>query len=161
MAFAEKNGSLKGFSGVERECSQVEVLTAAVDICIPAATAHQINAEIAKNLKCRILAEGANNPVTPDGDRVLKEREKEIFLLPDILANAGGVTVSYFEWVQGLQNFFWSAAEVNQQLSKIMTKAFGEVVQFKKERSVYMRTATSMLAVNRVTTAMLARGLYP
>ncbi len=161
MEYVAKNGSLKGFEGVERTCSQTDVLTAPVDICIPAATAHQVNAEVAKNLKCRIFAEGANNPVTLDGDRVLKEREKEIFVIPDILANAGGVTVSYFEWVQGLQNFFWSAKEVNRELAKIMTKAFAEVVEFKKERGVYMRTATSMLAVNRVAQAMLARGLYP
>lgn len=161
VMYAEKNGTLKGFSGVQNEISQKDVLCAPVDIVIPAATAHQIDGDVAKNLKCRILAEGANNPVTPDGDMVLKERQKEVFLIPDILANAGGVTVSYFEWVQGLQNFFWSAKEVNKELAKIMSKAFLEVVSFRDERNVYMRTATSMLAVNRVAQAMLARGLYP
>jgi len=161
VAYAEAHGNLKGFEGVQNECSQKDVLCAPVDILVPAATAHQINAEVAMNLKCRILAEGANNPVTPDGNKVLKERQKEIFLIPDILANAGGVTVSYFEWVQGLQNFFWSAKEVNKELSKIMTKAFLEVVTYQKEKGVDMRTATSMLAINRVAAAMLARGLYP
>jgi len=161
VAYAEAHGNLKGFEGVQKECSQKEVLCSPVDILVPAATAHQIDGEVAMNLKCRILAEGANNPVTPDGNKVLKERQKEIFLIPDILANAGGVTVSYFEWVQGLQNFFWSAKEVNKELNKIMTKAFLEVVAFQKEKGVDMRTATSMLAVNRVAAAMLARGLYP
>jgi len=161
VKYAETHGNLKGYEGVQKECSQKEVLCAPVDILVPAATAHQIDAEVAMNLKCRILAEGANNPVTPDGNKVLKERQKEIFLIPDILANAGGVTVSYFEWVQGLQNFFWSAKEVNKELNKIMTKAFLEVVAYQKEKGVDMRTATSMLAINRVAAAMLARGLYP
>jgi len=159
-AHCEQRGSLEGFENAER-VSQADVLTAKVDILIPAATAGQVTKEIAENMKCRIYAEGANNPTTEDGDQVLRERSKEIFVIPDILANAGGVTVSYFEWVQGLQNFFWSAKEVNRELAKLMTKAFNEVVEFQKERDVYMRLAAQMLAVRRVSTAMLARGLYP
>ena len=160
MAYAKKHGNLKGFPGADT-CSQFDVLTAKADIVIPAATASQITKEVAEKMSCRILAEGANNPTAPEGDHVLRERQSEIFVIPDILANAGGVTVSYFEWVQGLQNFFWSSKEVNRELAKIMTKAFQEVVTLHKERKVYMRIAAQMLAVNRVATAMLARGLYP
>ena len=107
------------------------------------------------------MAEGANNPTTTAGDKILRERQKEIFIIPDILANAGGVTVSYFEWVQGLQNFFWSAKEVNKELAKVMVKAFDEVWDFHQEKKVYMRLAAQMLAVQRVSSAMLIRGLYP
>ncbi|PIR22862.1 MAG: glutamate dehydrogenase [Deltaproteobacteria bacterium CG11_big_fil_rev_8_21_14_0_20_45_16] len=160
MNYAKEHGNLKGFPGADT-CSQIDVLTANADIVIPAATASQITKEVAEKMRCRILAEGANNPTTPEGDQILRERQNEIFVIPDILANAGGVTVSYFEWVQGLQNFFWSSKEVNRELAKIMTKAFQEVLTFHKERKVYMRIAAQMLAVNRVATAMLARGLYP
>lgn len=158
--YCEQKGSLEGFGNVER-ISQEDVLTAKVDILIPAATAAQVTKEIAEKLQCRIFAEGANNPTTAEGDQVLRERQNEIFVIPDILANAGGVTVSYFEWVQGLQNFFWSAKEVNRELAKLMTKAFDEVVALHREKKMYMRVAAQMLAVRRVSTAMLARGLYP
>lgn len=160
MAYAETNHTLKGYKGAE-PCSQKDVLCADAEIVIPAAMERQVDDQIAKNLKCRILAEGANGPVTTEGDRVLRERQKEIFLIPDVLANAGGVTVSYFEWVQGLQNYFWDASEVDEQLAKIMRKAFAEVVQTQKERGVFMRTAAQILGVERVAKAMLARGLYP
>lgn len=153
-------GQLKGFTEAEA-INPEEVLTAKVDIVIPAATAGQITREVAEKMQCRILAEGANNPTTVDGDIVLRERRNEIFLIPDILANAGGVTVSYFEWVQGLQNFFWSSKEVNHELAKLMTKAFHEVLKYHQEQETYMRLAAQMLAVKRVSTAMLARGLYP
>lgn len=160
MEFAAKNGSLKGFTEADT-CTQEDVLTAPVDILIPAATGSVIDAKIAKNLKCKILAEGANGPTTTEGDLVLKERQKEIFLIPDILANAGGVTVSYFEWVQGLQNFFWTAKEVNRELAKLMTKAFEEVLEVQKRHKTFMRTSAQILGIERVAKAMLARGLYP
>lgn len=160
MEYTKKNGSMKGYPSCE-SISGEEVLTANVDVLIPAATAGQITKEIAENLNCRILAEGANHPTTNEADLILRERHKEIFLIPDILANAGGVTVSYFEWVQGLQNFFWSAKEVNRELAKIMVKAFAEVLEFHESRKVPMRVAAQMLAVTRVSNAMLARGLYP
>lgn len=89
------------------------------------------------------------------------EKIKIFFLIPDVLANAGGVTVSYFEWVQGLQNFFWSAKEINRELAKLMTKAFYEVLDVQKENNCYMRTASQILGIKRVAAAMLARGLYP
>ncbi len=160
FAYATKNGNLTGFPDADK-CSQVDVLTAPADIVIPAATGSQIDGKVAAKLKCRILAEGANGPTTLEGDAVLKERDKEIFVIPDILANAGGVTVSYFEWVQGLQNFFWTEKEVNRELAKLMTKAFEEVLEVQRRHKVYMRTAAQILGIERVAKAMLLRGLYP
>ncbi len=112
----------------------------------------------ANRLKCRILAEGANGPTTLEADRILED--KGVFILPDILANAGGVIVSYFEWVQDLQNFFWTEAEVNQKLKEMMSRSFGEVLQMSKKEKVGMRLAAQMIGVSRVTHAMLWRGLY-
>lgn len=158
--YVREQGSLEGLPEAEK-ISNEDVLTAKVDILIPAASAAQITKEIAEKMQCRILAEGANNPTTTEGDRIIRERADEIFVIPDILANAGGVTVSYFEWVQGLQNFFWSAKEVNRELAKLMTKAFHEVVEISTERKLHMRLAAQIKAVERVSSAMLARGLYP
>jgi glutamate dehydrogenase (NAD(P)+) len=158
--YVQKNRSLKGFTEAD-SISQEDVLTAPVDIVVPAATGHVINEKVAQKLKCKILAEGANGPTTTEGDKVLKERQKEILLVPDVLANAGGVTVSYFEWVQGLQNFFWSAKEINRELAKLMTNAFEEVATTQRKHNVYMRVAAQMVGIERVTRAMLARGLYP
>ncbi|MDB5037324.1 MAG: gdhA [Bacteriovoracaceae bacterium] len=160
LDYVEKNKSLKGYTEGD-SISQKDVLTAPADIVVPAATGHQIDEKVAAQLKCRILAEGANGPTTTEGDRVLKERQKDILVIPDVLANAGGVTVSYFEWVQGLQNFFWSAKEINRELAKLMTKAFEEVMETQKKHKVFMRTAAQMVGIERVAKAMLARGLYP
>jgi glutamate dehydrogenase (NAD(P)+) len=160
VEYATKHGNLTGFKGADT-CTQYDVLTAPADIVIPAATGSQIDEKVAKNMKCRIIAEGANGPTTTEGDLVLKERQKEIFVLPDVLANAGGVTVSYFEWVQGLQNFFWSSKEINRELARVMTKAFEEVISVQKKHGCYMRTAAQIVGIERVSKAMLARGLYP
>ena len=160
IAYMTAKGSLAGFTEGDK-ISQTEVLTAKADVVIPAALGHQIDAKVASEMKCRIIGEGANGPTTIEGDLVLKERQNEIFVVPDVLANAGGVTVSYFEWVQGLQNFFWSAKEVNRELSNLMTKAFAEVLELKKQHNLYMRVAAQMLGIDRVAKAMLARGLYP
>ncbi|HJL42427.1 MAG TPA: Glu/Leu/Phe/Val dehydrogenase [Myxococcales bacterium LLY-WYZ-16_1] len=138
-----------------------ELLKLDVDVLVPAALGGVIDAKIASQLKCRILAEGANGPVTSDGNVVLRERQDEIFVVPDILANAGGVIVSYFEWVQGLQSFFWSSKEINQRLFKILNDAFQECVNFKDKFKTDMRTATLALGIHRVSEAMLARGLFP
>jgi glutamate dehydrogenase (NAD(P)+) len=118
----------------------------------------QITKENAGRLQCRILAEGANGPTTLEADAVLKE--KGIFLIPDILANAGGVVVSYFEWVQDLQNFFWTEEEVNQKLRDILVRAFREVLRMSQEEKVDMRLAALMIGIDRVARAMLWRGLY-
>ena len=109
-------------------------------------------------LHCRLLAEGANGPTTPEADAIL--RDKGIFLIPDILANAGGVVVSYFEWVQDLQNFFWTEDEVNKKLREILVKAFHEVLDMSQTQKVDMRMAALMIGIERVTKAMLWRGLY-
>ena len=138
-----------------------ELLTLNVDVLIPAALGGQINESIAERLRCRIIVEGANGPVTAEGNVVLKKREDEIFVVPDILANAGGVVVSYFEWVQGLQAFFWSQEEINQRLYKILDEAFANCLSFKEKFETDLRTATLMLGIHRVSEAMMTRGLFP
>jgi glutamate dehydrogenase (NAD(P)+) len=128
------------------------------DILIPAALEMQITKENAHRLRCRILAEGANGPTTLEADAIL--REKDVFLIPDILVNAGGVIVSYFEWVQDLQNFFWTEEEVNKKLREILGRAFHEVLNMSLKQKVDMRLAALMIGVDRVARAMLWRGLY-
>ncbi len=150
---------LEGYPRAE-PINNEQLLTLKADILVPAALGGVIDANIAERLQCRIVAEGANGPVTSEGDSVLRHR-KDIFVIPDVLANAGGVTVSYFEWVQGLQSFFWSSKEINQRLFQIMSTAFNECVKFKEKFKTDMRTATLMLGIHRVSEAMLARGLFP
>ncbi len=118
----------------------------------------QISGENAGRLKCRILAEGANGPTTPEADEIL--RQKDVFVIPDVLANAGGVIVSYFEWVQDLKNFFWTEEEVNKRLRQILSKAFHEVLDMSQKEKVDMRMAALMIGVDRIARAMLWRGLY-
>ena len=141
-----------------QKISNAEVLELKCDILVPAALGMQITKENAHRLQCRILAEGANGPTTLEADAILKERE--IFLIPDILANAGGVVVSYFEWVQDLQNFFWTEQEVNQKLRDILVRAFHEVLHMSQRERVDMRSAALMIGIDRVARAMLWRGLY-
>ena len=138
--------------------SNTEILELKCDILVPAALEMQITKENAPRLQCRLLAEGANGPTTLEADAILKERE--IFLIPDILANAGGVVVSYFEWVQDLQNFFWTEQEVNQKLRDILVRAFHEVLHMSQREKVDMRSAALMIGIDRVARAMLWRGLY-
>jgi glutamate dehydrogenase (NAD(P)+) len=118
-----------------------------------------ITADNADRVRARLIVEGANGPVTPNADEILED--KGVVVLPDILANAGGVVVSYFEWVQGLQEYFWKENEVNARLNDIMTRAFNETWQTQEQRGVTMRTAAYGLAVQRVSEATLTRGLYP
>jgi glutamate dehydrogenase (NAD(P)+) len=129
------------------------------DVFVPAAVEGQITERTAPRIKAKIVAEGANGPSTPEGDRVLEDRG--ILVIPDVLANAGGVTVSYFEWVQDLQFYFWKEAEINQRLQEIMVEAFRRVQAMADEQKVSMRQAALMLAVKRVADAMRLRGLYP
>jgi glutamate dehydrogenase (NAD(P)+) len=110
-------------------------------------------------VKARVLAEGANGPTTPEADEILLD--KGVFILPDILANAGGVTVSYFEWVQGLQHFFWSEEEINHQLRAVMVRSFHEVLSMAQQKEVDNRTAALILAIDRIHKATLLRGIYP
>jgi glutamate dehydrogenase (NAD(P)+) len=139
--------------------SNEELLTCDCDILIPAATESTVTAEIAPHVKARILVEAANGPTTPDADEIL--RDNGVTVLPDILANAGGVTVSYFEWVQGLQNFFWSAKEVNDELQKIMERAFAAVNAKADEADCDYRTAAYTIAISRVAEACRLKGLFP
>ena len=151
-------GQVGGFPGAD-PVSNEELLELDCDVLIPAALGNQITEANAGRIRARIVAEGANGPTTPGADRILGERD--IFLLPDILANAGGVTVSYFEWVQGLMQFFWSEEEVNEQLYRIMGQAFRDVLQVAQAENLYMRTAAQILAVKRVAQAEEVRGKYP
>ena len=136
-----------------------ELLQLPVDILIPAALEGQITEAIASRVRCKMLIEAANGPTTAGGDTVLAERG--IYVVPDILANAGGVVVSYFEWVQDLQSFFWEEKEVNQRLERIMVNAFNQVSQTAEERIVRLRQAAYIVALQRVVDAMKMRGIYP
>lgn len=129
------------------------------DILAPCALQNQITQENASKLKCKILAEGANGPTTLEADQILGD--KGVFILPDILGNAGGVTVSYFEWVQDTQNFSWSLEEINDRLHKIMSDAFKRTLIRSQSESVDMRTAALIEGVGRVAEAKLLRGLFP
>lgn len=149
--------TLAGFTGGEHVPPDT-VLTTPCDVLIPAATGQVITAQNAPQVRCRILAEGANAPTLPEADPILQANG--IYLIPDILCNAGGVTVSYFEWVQGGMHFFWSEAEIDERLSKLMKAAFHRVRQFAKERSMSHRMAALCIGIARVDHVMRRRGLY-
>ena len=151
-------GQFKGFPEAD-EVTNAELLELECEVLVPAAVGNQITEHNAGRLKAKIVAEGANGPTTPEADEILADRG--IFLLPDILANAGGVTVSYFEWVQGLMEFFWSEEEVNQRLHEIMCRTFQQVLEVSLREKVHMRLAAYMLAVARVAEASEIRGRYP
>ena len=155
----EKTGSVIGFLDASEKLEPKQVLEIECDVLVPAALENQITEENVDDLKTKIVAEAANGPTTPTADRILYD--KNIFLIPDILANAGGVTVSYFEWVQGLQQFFWSERDVNLKLKDIMIQAFKEVLDMSQKHQVDMRTGAYMLAVERVADAIMHRGIFP
>ncbi len=136
-----------------------ELLQLECTVLVPAALSEQITAKNANSLRCRILSEGANGPTTLEADRILAD--KGIFVIPDILANSGGVIVSYFEWVQDLQRFFWSATDIQNRLQDIITSAFQRTLHFSSERRVSMRMAALMSGIDQVAQAHLQRGLYP
>ncbi len=142
-----------------RDISNAELLELAVDVLVPAALENQITLDNAERIKARIVAEAANGPTTPDADEIL--HRKGIFMIPDILCNAGGVTVSYFEWVQDLNRDQWSEEIVNSKLTAIMVRSFAEVVAMAEQEDVDMRTGAYLLAVDRVAKATALRGLYP
>ena len=139
--------------------SNQELLALEVDILVPAALENQITAENAGNVRAKIVVEGANGPTTPEADRILFENH--VLVVPDILANAGGVVVSYFEWVQNLQAIFWDEHEINSMLKKIMQRAFGEVYYEAEKHGVTLRMASYMIALERVVRAKKARGIFP
>ncbi len=157
-AWHAEHRKLEDFPGAE--CvSNAEILELPCDVLIPAAIQNQITGENAGRLQCRILAEGANGPTDLAADRILRERG--VFVVPDILANAGGVTVSYFEWVQDAQQYFWSEEEVNTRLISIMQRAFRDVVGVAEAQGTDLRTAAMMRGVRRVAEAKRRRGVFP
>ncbi|MDH4156436.1 MAG: Glu/Leu/Phe/Val dehydrogenase [candidate division Zixibacteria bacterium] len=153
----EKTKSVLGFPGV-RKVEPGEVLHASVDILVPAALENQVTQENAHQVRCRILAEGANGPVTPEADKILKKNG--VFVIPDILCNAGGVTVSYFEWVQNRIGYFWSEDEVNRRLEEKMISAFHDVLNVAIKNKTTMRIGAFMLAIARVVDVVKLRGIY-
>ena len=158
LAHKQDTGSLEGLAGAEAITND-ELLLVDCDVLAPCALEQVITGENADQIKASIVCEGANGPVTLDADVILDDRG--VLVLPDVLANAGGVVVSYFEWVQGLQEYFWKESEVNAKLNDIITRAFAETWRAHEERSLPMRQAAYALAVGRVAEATTTRGLYP
>jgi glutamate dehydrogenase (NAD(P)+) len=158
LAWKKEHGTVQGFPGTT-DITNAEVLEVDCDILIPAALENQITARNAGNIKAKIVAEAANGPTTPEADQILFKDWK--FMIPDILCNAGGVTVSYFEWVQDLNRDHWSEQVVNAKLKEIMVKAFQETLAIARRDQIDMRTAAYLLAVQRVADATSMRGLYP
>jgi glutamate dehydrogenase (NAD(P)+) len=156
--FRQEGGKLAHAPGGDHLTNE-ELLCLPVDILIPAAMEGQISAANASQIRAGIILEGANGPLTPEADSILAERG--IVVIPDILANAGGVVVSYFEWVQDIQSFFWEEEEINERLRRLMVRAFADVKSLADERSVTLREAATMRGVQRVAEATLVRGIYP
>jgi len=152
-----ETGSIRGFAGGE-EMDKEEAMFLECEVLIPAATENVVHSGNADRLRCKILCEGANGPTTPLADVILEE--KKIFVIPDILANAGGVTVSYFEWVQDRQGFFWNEELVNQRLKEIMDDSFEAIVEYAAKHNVNNRIAAYMVALDRVAFAIKLRGIY-
>jgi glutamate dehydrogenase (NAD(P)+) len=151
-------GSLAGFPDAE-ELPAPDVLEVECDILIPAATQTQITTRNASRVRAKLIVEAANGPITPEADTILRERDARI--IPDILANSGGVAVSYFEWVQDLQAFFWDQAEIRRQLERVMNRAYDAVTRYAQDRHIDLRLAAHMVAVQRIAEADIVRGIYP
>jgi glutamate dehydrogenase (NAD(P)+) len=158
MRFSREHGNLRGLPHAEAVTNE-ELLELPCTILIPAALENQITAENADRIHARLIIEAANGPTTNEADRILNE--KGVLIVPDILANAGGVTVSYFEWVQDLQHFFWAETEINQRLESIMLRSFAAVLEKAVAQNTTMRLAAYLLAVSRVAEATELRGIYP
>jgi len=157
IEYVRQHRSLEGYTGGDA-INADDLLTLDVDILVPAALENVITTKNAPKIRARMICEGANGPTTAAADAILDE--KGVFVVPDILANAGGVTVSYFEWVQDRMGYFWSEADVNTRLEDIMTRSFQEVLQMAKQHKVNMRTAAYMLSISRVATVHRLRGIY-
>jgi len=157
VAYRQKEGSIHGFKGAESADTE-ELLITDCDVLVPAATENVITSLNADKVKARVLVEGANGPTTAAADEILAD--KHVFVMPDILANAGGVTASYFEWVQDRQGYFWKESVVNEQLKDIMVESFEAVVQFAETHHVNNRIAAYMLAIDRVAFTIRQRGIY-
>jgi glutamate dehydrogenase (NAD(P)+) len=160
MKHASIHGSIAGFS-TQLQYDPAQILTLPCDVLVPAAMERVIDARVAENLKCRVLAEGANGPTTPDADLVLEKRRDDVFLIPDILCNSGGVVVSYFEWVQDLQQLFWEEEEVMRREYQILERAFEQMLARAKADNIPHRTAAMAIGVEKVRAAKNTRGLFP
>jgi glutamate dehydrogenase (NAD(P)+) len=158
VAWKQEHGTVVGFPGTDA-VSNREILEVDCEILVPAALENQITQANAPRIAAKVVAEAANGPTTPEADEILYDRG--VFVIPDILCNAGGVTVSYFEWVQDMQSFFWTEERINESLKGIMDRAFGSVLAMSTKHEVDMRTAAYMVAVARVAEATTLRGLYP
>ncbi|HEU5299058.1 MAG TPA: Glu/Leu/Phe/Val dehydrogenase [bacterium] len=158
LAHVRRTGRVPGFAGGEA-LGSAELLERPCDILVPAAIEGQITRANAERIKAKIIVEGANGPTTPDADEILDDRG--VLIVPDILANAGGVVVSYFEWVQDLSSLFWTEAEINARLEPIMIAAFERVIHASREHDVDLRTGAMICAVQRVSEALMTRGIYP
>jgi len=154
----QQTGSVAGYRGGDAVTNE-ELLELPCDILVPAAIEGQLTADNAPRIKARIVVEGANGPTTPAADLILRDRK--VFVVPDILANAGGVIVSYFEWVQDLQSFFWSEEEINERLERIMVRSFRDVLALSQEKQVDLRSGALVRAIGRVAEALLTHGIYP
>ena len=160
LKHAREHGALAGFSN-QLSFDPRDLLVQKCDVLVPAAVERVIDASVAKRLQCRVLAEAANGPTTPDADVVLDQRRNEIFVVPDVLCNAGGVVVSYFEWVQDLQQFFWDESEVMSKLYHVLDRAFTQVMRRVERDGVPHRTAAMAIGVEKVRNAKNTRGLFP
>ncbi|MCS6870472.1 MAG: Glu/Leu/Phe/Val dehydrogenase [Anaerolineae bacterium] len=158
-SYVRQNRTLAGYKGEAEPITNAELLELPCDVLIPAALENQLTGENAPRVKAKLIVEGANGPTTPEADDIFDDRG--ILVVPDILANAGGVTVSYFEWVQGLQEYFWDEDEVYRRLERILVRAYDEVVTTAERFRVNMRLAANITAINRVAQAMMTRGFYP
>ncbi len=153
-----EHSCVSGFSGGDAITNE-ELLMFDCDVLSPCALENQITAANADSIRARVIAEGANGPTTPEADHILED--KGVFIIPDVLCNAGGVTVSYFEWVQGLQSFFWNVEEINERMERIMTAAFTEVMAVAESSNIGRRVAAQCVGINRVAKAAEMRGIYP
>lgn len=160
MRHAGEHGSIRGFS-TQLQFDPDRILTLPCDVLAPCAMERVIDAAVADNLNCRVLAEGANGPTTPDADLVLEKRQSEVFVIPDILCNSGGVVVSYFEWVQDLQQLFWEEEEVTRREYRILDRAFEAMVTRARADGISHRTAAMAIGVEKVRAAKTTRGLFP
>ncbi|HET8667051.1 MAG TPA: Glu/Leu/Phe/Val dehydrogenase [Terriglobales bacterium] len=155
--YKERNGVIHGFPGAER-ANSAELMVSDCDVLVPAATENVITSKNADKIKAKVIVEGANGPTTAAADEILSD--KGVFVVPDILANAGGVTTSYFEWVQDRQGYFWKESVVNEQLDHIMRSSFEDVIRYAEMHKVNNRIAAYMLAIDRVAAAIRQRGIY-
>jgi glutamate dehydrogenase (NAD(P)+) len=158
LAHTAAQGTVAGYKKAE-PIANADLLELECEVLMPCALENQITGANAPRVQAKVIAEGANGPLTPEADEILTD--KDVFIIPDILCNAGGVTVSYFEWVQDLQSFFWGEDEINERLRQIMVRGFNQVLRVSYDKKVDTRTAAQILAIQRVAEAVLLRGIYP